>query len=59
MCRMATLGVDGVHSESVTLLGSYYREFAEWPLTDYARSKPGAFPSVFFTFTSDLFAREI
>ena len=44
---MATLGVDWVHSESVTLLGSYYCEFAEWPLSDYARSKPGAFPSVF------------
>ena len=44
---MATLGVDGVHSESVTLLGSYYREFAEWPLSDYARSKLGALPSVF------------
>ena len=44
---MATLGVDGVHSESVTLLSPCYCEFAEWPLSEYGRSKRGAFPSAF------------
>ena len=34
---MATLGVNGLYSESSTLLGPYYREFAEWSLSEYSR----------------------
>ena len=42
-----TVGIDGVHSDSLTVLGPYYRESAEWPLSEHVRSKRGVFPAAF------------
>ena len=42
---MATVGVNGLHSDSVTVLGPYYGESAEWSLSEYGRSRRGVFPT--------------